>query len=207
MPLFDFKAFQRCSTLKTVRHFSHITGFCWALGSIILLFQWRGLQALGSRPWDRWGQHSEGTLAGGWQAVIEHFLWCMNKPNHSKDMEREQKSITKPQVSLHSCVKHPPTEQRGKEINTNSCYAQAVLGISCCVDQTRKEKREQRKRRREWWGSFWRPAPLSIVIRQLSSLSLLHIADALSPLDLLQWDFVVFFSQTICLLYSVCRDN
>lgn len=92
----------------------------------------------------------------------------------------------------------PNKRAEGREINSDSCYAQAASGIFDREDETRKEgreyKKEEMRRRRERWGTFWRPTLLPIVIRQLPIASPpLHNSDVLPPRDLRLLDHIVLF--------------
>ncbi len=76
----------------------------------------------------------------------------MNRPDPSEDVKKEQRTTTKPCVSLNSCVKHPPTEQREeKSIPTHAMPRQYQVYSTVKTKQEKKRQRakgedEERKR-------------------------------------------------------------
>lgn len=82
-----------------------------------------------------------------WAAKTGHFCEIWISWAALRTQEKEQRATTKPRVSLNSCIKHPPRAE-GREINTDSCYAQAASGIFDREDETRRERARAKEERR-----------------------------------------------------------
>lgn len=115
--------------------------------------------------------------------------------DQSEDVEKEQRDTTKPCVSLNSCVMRSSAEQ-WEEKSIPAHAMQAASGIFDREEETGKD--DETSREREGKGALWRPAPLPVVVRQLSTLPLLQTF--FLPSDLPLFGPVVLFCQTTNLL-------
>lgn len=68
----------------------------------------------------------------------------MKRLDPSEDVEKEQRATTKA-LSVPELLRQTPTNRaEGREINTDSCYAQAASGIFDREDEARKEETESK---------------------------------------------------------------